>query len=222
MKAAVWRRAVTASVLPGLPGDWLATGYALVQEPIGPLARAIVRSPSSYGTGYYLYVTVQPLFVEMETWQANMPVQLGHAAGRGRWPGFDRLDQSAGAFDALAELIREEALPYLAEHGTPAGFRELCRAEAAAMPGFGRVYLQRQQAATEVLLGDHAAAAATLAEIGATAAAVPGAPPWLAELAAEAGEFRRMLADDPGSVEDRLAATGTHMRQRLGLPGGAA
>lgn len=212
MKAATWRRAVTESVLPGLPGGWLATGYALVQEPIGPLARAIVRSP-----GYYLYVTVQPLYVEMDTWQANTRLQLG-----GLWPGFDRPAEAADALGPLAALLRNEAVPYLAEHGTPAGFRELCRAEAAALPSFGRVYLLRQQAATEALLGDHAAAAATLAEIGTTAAAVPGAPSWLTVLAAEAGEFRRALADDPASVTARLTATEALMRQRLGLPGGAA
>jgi hypothetical protein len=219
MKAALWRRGVTDEVLPGLPGEWVVANYALVQAPIGPLARAVVRSPGSFGSGYYLYVTVQPLYVAMETWQANLRLQLGRAAGHGMWAGFDRSAEAPAALDQLAGLIRDEAVPYLAEHGTAEGFRELCRAEAAAMPGFGRVYLLRQQAATEALLGDYPAAAATLDEITATAAAVPGAPDWLTGLAAEAGEFRAALNGDPGSVPARLAATETLMRQRLGLPG---
>jgi hypothetical protein len=218
MKSTTWRRAVENDVLPALPGDWLATGYAILQAPIGPLARAIVRTPSSFGSNYYLHVTVQPLYIEMEGWQADLRLQLGHATGEGLWPGFETLQEGTESLRRLANRIQDEALPYLSKHGTPDGFIRLCREQAANHPSFGKVHLLRQLAATEALTSDLAAARRTLTEIDSVAAGVPGAPSWLRDIAAEADSFRATVTTRPDSVPGLLATTEEHMRRRLGLP----
>jgi hypothetical protein len=220
MKAAVWRRAVVAHVLPTLPGEWLVTNYALVQAPVVHLARAVVRRPSSFGDSYYLHVVVQPLYVDMETWQANMDFLLGHATGEGYWPGFASPADGSTALAGLARLVRDEAMPYLAAHGTPDGFLALCRAAVARHPSFGKVYPMRQQAATEALLGDLAAAARTLAEIRRIADQTPDAPRWLHDIADEADLFAAAVRTDPATVPDRLSTVEQRMRAQFRLPGG--
>lgn len=217
MKAEVWRRAVTAHVVPRLPGTWLATGYALVQAPITHLASAVVRVPSSYGTSYRLQVVVQPLYVELEGWQGRSLRQLGRGRGQGHWPGFDTVNEGAESMGRLAVLVESDALPLFAEHGTLAGFRRLCQNAAAEHPSFGKVYPLREQAATEVLLGENTAAVATLDEIQAIADATDEAPSWLHQIAAEADSFREAVAADPTAAADTLAAVEERMRTTLRL-----
>lgn len=220
MKAEVWRRAVNAHVVPRLPGAWLATGYALVQAPVAHLANAVVRIPSSYGTSYRLHVVVQPLYVELEGWQGRSLRQLGRSRGQGYWPGFDTVGEGSESMGRMAVLVESDALPLLAEHGTLAGFRRLCQDVAAEHPSFGKVYPLREQAATEVLLGDSAAAVATLNEIRAIADATNEAPSWLHRIAAEADSFRAMVSADPTAAADALTGVEERMRTSLRLPRG--
>jgi hypothetical protein len=219
MKAAVWQRAVTAQVIPHLPGEWLATGYALIQAPVGHLARAVVRNPSSYGPSYELLVMVQPLYVEMEGWQGRSTIQLGRGRGQGYWPGFSTAAEGTESTARMVRLVESDALPYLTEYGTLEGFRRMCREAAAEHPSFGKVYLLQQQAATEVLLDEPGAALATLAEIRATADAVAGAPAWLTELAAQADAFRALVATDLPAAVRELGQVEERMRARLDIPG---
>jgi hypothetical protein len=218
MKSDVWKPAVTRHALPELPGDWLVGSSTLVMAPVGHVAGAVVRNNSSFGTAYYLYVTVQPLYVEMDNWQGDLTLQLGHASGEGYWPGFDTPDDGAESMRTLARLVREEAVPYLARFTSPEGFLELCRRAAAEHPAAGKVYLLRQQAATELLLGDAAAATGTLATIRAAADATADPPRWLLDIAADADALRATVTADPDAGRRLLAETERRMRERLRLP----
>jgi hypothetical protein len=206
-------------VIPRLPGEWLVTGYALVQALVEHLACAVIRDPSSFGPSYRLRVMIQPLYVEMDGWQGRSTIQLGRGHGQGLWPGFDSVAEGAESMRRMAELVESDALPYFAAHGTLQDFRELCRDTAAAHPSFGKVYPLRQQAATEVLLDEYAAAIGTLTEIRTIADTTRDAPDWLKAIADEADAFRTLVATDPAAARTALSEVEDWMRARLQLPG---
>ncbi len=218
MKAPLWKRAITKYVVPELPGSWIVRGPDFVLAPVGPIACAIVRSNSGFGAAYYLHATIQPLYVDAEGWQADFTVRLGQATSQWYWPGFERLEDGEESMRSLVELIRAEALPYFSRYSTPEGFLRLCRNAVSEHPSFGKVHLLRQQAPTELLVGDVEAAVATLAEIGSVVETVDDPPRWLVDIGAEAKALGAELLHDPAAARGELLKVEHRMRSRLKLP----
>jgi len=214
----LWKRAVRTSTVPELPGDWLVQGTALVRLPVGPVACAVVRNNSGFGSGYYAHVTLQPLYVPADTWQATLGFRLGERTAQSLRPGFDTPEEGAESMRELAGLVRAEALPHFERYGTPDGFLELCRSAAAEHPAAGRVHLLRQQAATEILLGERDAALATLDAIAEVAHATTDAPAWLSTHAEEAERLSLLVDEGLEKARAELSDTETRTRAAFRLP----
>ncbi|MFD7713886.1 hypothetical protein ACFV6E_39545 [Streptomyces sp. NPDC059785] len=162
---------------------------------------------------------MQPLYVPMDTWQASSGFRLGERTGHPLRPGFDTPEEGAESMRELAALVRTEALPHFERYGSPQGFLDWCRTAAAGHPVADRARLLRQQAATEVLLGQVSAALATLDGVSAVADGVPDPPDWLSVLDKEARQLSRLVREEGlEAARADLAQTETLMRTALGLP----
>lgn len=217
MRSALWKRAVQKYVVPQLPGDWFVDGTKLVMQPVGHVARAVVRADSKAGT-FYLYASLRPLFVGGTDWQSTLNRRLGGEPDRGlHLPSFEQVEDSAATMDTVVGLVISDALPYLTRHRSVEDFTALCRNTARDHPGAARVHALREQAAAQILLAD-TTAEDTLAEIRRIADSTPEPPPWLLDLAVDTDRLGAELNVDPEAARRSLLAVEAQTRARFKLP----
>lgn len=217
MKAAVWKRAVTKYVVPELPGSWLVRSSELVREPAGHLVCAVTRRNSGFGSAYYLHAMVQPLYVPMDAWDETLALRVGQATGDAYWPGFEDLEEGRSSMSRMAELIREEALPYFQRYGRPEGYLELCE-EFQHGRDVPNLHVLWRQASTEVLIERYEAGLATLSRIHQLVHVDGDAAPWMLEIATAADELRSRVESQPVATRDSLLGVETQMCAHFKLP----
>lgn len=197
----VWRDAVARELVPRLPGRWLARDYDLVRLPASPVMCVIL--PGRRGG----HAVLHPLYVPDQYGILQFFTELRYAVA----------DAVPDPLEPLLNDVTGNALPYFDRHGHPAGLRQLCQERVAAAPaGHADPHDLRCLAASEVILGDYAAAAATYATL-ATAISTDSAA-WAQEIAEEAHVRSRLLHHDPAVVHEALTATIHQQETHLGLP----
>jgi hypothetical protein len=208
----VWSQAVTRYVLPRLPGRWLVLDDEIVRQPVGLVACVLLQSRHT------LYAIVHPLYLPIRDgnlgWNVNNSIEI-----RGVWPQFATVEEGEPSMRRLADVIRDEAMPYFARYGSAPGFRRLCQERNQGHPnGIGDPNRLWNQALTEVVLERDDDAAATLDALRQIIQTDRHPTPWRLDLLARADTVRRQLAHDPAAARSALLANVTDQRRLHGLP----
>jgi hypothetical protein len=197
----IWRDVVAGSVVPRLPGDWLVRDYDLVRLPAAPVLCVVL--PGDFSGNAVLY----PMYVPDAYGTLQYAVRLRHA-----------VDDSPPDADALLRELTDDALPFFDRYGHPDGLWQLCSERVADQPADrANPHDLRCRAATEVMLGRYAEAAATY---GALATAWAGEQTeWLRDIVEEARVRRVLLQHDPAVVHEALTETMNRQLADLGVAG---
>jgi hypothetical protein len=204
---AVWPVAVSRFLIPELYGAWTVLDDAVVKEPVGFVAAAVVRIGSA------LQATVQPLYLPEDGWRVNGSIRLC-----GPWEDFKSAEEGQTSMRRLAQVIEAEAVPYLNRYGSLEGFLLLCQeANAAHRNGIGDPYRLHDQARTEVVLQRYGDAAETFSSVRKVAGTVGTPPAWLTALVTETTAARDKLLADPDGLRAELLSNVPRQKAELGL-----
>ncbi|MEV6843303.1 hypothetical protein [Actinoplanes sp. NPDC051411] len=185
----IWRDAVARQVVPRLPGRWLARDYDLVRLPASPVTCLV--SPGRLSG----HAVICPMYIP-DQFSLQFSVGLRSAVN----------DRAPDPIEPLLAELTGVALPFFDRYGHPDGLRALCRERVDAAPaGHVNPHDLRCLAATEVVLGRYAEAAASYASLAERAAGA--SQDWLKELGEEARARSVLLLHEPTVVHDALRAT---------------
>jgi len=199
----VWRDAVLRYAVPQLSGDWYVTEDLLVLQPIGLLARGILRVRRG------LSVVLEPLYVppdEPDTLWRYVP----GCDVRGVWERFTTVEEGEPYMRRLVEVVRARVLPFLDRHGSLEAYLD--------MHGPRNPHGLWARACTEIVLERYPEAGTTLSAIRSVAESERNRPQWMVELVSRADRLRTRVAGDPQGVRAELLAGTAERRRRLGLP----
>jgi hypothetical protein len=153
----VWRQAVNRYLLPDLPGQWTAAGWAVHQRPAGWLTRTVLAS--IHWSTLRANAVVQFLAVPHGFWVANCSLELG------QWPVPSTVEEAEPMMRELGRAIADKGVPYFDAEATLDARLAYLRRRVADLDahlgdgGWQDVNVDEELTYVNLLLGDLAEAA---------------------------------------------------------------
>jgi hypothetical protein len=222
MKIGPWRLTLDRHVIPHLPGQWrVSRSGVLVREPTDWLLCGVAPW---HGSVAGADVLVDPLLIPRD----YLVINLSHRLGRGG-DGWRRLaDPPRTAAEcepygaALLELITEEALPFLDQHGSLDGYLAYLqgRADGAVdrgSPAWIDIHVDEELFCLYVLRGDRDGALRAAEWAGLAAAADDRKPAWVAQVLDRVRETAAIAERDMTEAVELLRDRVAKKRVALGI-----